>query len=96
MLGMPWTRNLSAILLPLALWLACFVNALWGSKILGWAVFSVAFVTWMTVLGAFTMSWRGSPHLEVWFFARALVMYAALSLAALYPLKGVKSDASQK
>ncbi len=88
--GIRWAYDPTAVFLPLALWVACFINAWWGSKIVGWAAFSIAFISWLTVLGAFAIGWRVDPHLRMWLFARALVMYGALCLAGLYPLKGAR------
>jgi hypothetical protein len=86
--GIPMARNAVAVFLPLALWVACFGNAWWRSRIVGWILFSVSFVSWMTVLGAFAMRWRLDPQIQVGLFARALVMYGALAMAGLYQLKG--------
>jgi len=86
--GISMARSAVAVFLPLVLWAACFCNAWWGSRIIGWLIFSASFVSWMTVLGAFAMRWRLDPQIQTGLFVRALVMYAALAMAGLYQLKG--------
>jgi len=94
--GIPLAHTALTIFLPLALWAGSFCNAWWRSRVVGWIFFSISFVCWMTVLGAFTLRWRTETHIEVGLFARALVLYGALAMAGLYQLKGKEESIAQE
>ena len=90
--GVHLVRTAVALFLPLGLGVLSLANAWLGSRLLGWLIFTAAFVMWMTVLWAFAIRWRVDPDIQVWMFARALLLYGALSLAGLYQMRGKRHD----
>ncbi len=80
-----WSRY--PVFLPTGLLALCFVNRWLRSRVLGWSVFTLAFLCLLMVLGAFVIRARVVPNTQWLLYGRALLMYGALGMAGLFQLR---------
>jgi hypothetical protein len=80
--ALEWSRY--PLFLPLGLLILCAANSRLRSKVLGWSVFSLAFVLFLVVMNAFIVQGGAVPAAPFW---RELGLYAALGFTGLFQLR---------
>jgi hypothetical protein len=83
--GIAWSHY--SVFLPTGLMLLGSINHRVRSRILGWGIFSFAFLFVMVVLGAFVLQVKTAPDAQWLIFSRALGLYACLGMVGLYQLR---------
>ena len=90
--SIPWESY--PVFLPTGLLALALLNRWVRSRVLGWGVFSLAFVFFLAVFGSLVMRMRAVPDVQWIWFCRALAMYAAFGMAGLYQLRGLRPGRS--
>lgn len=85
-----WTEK--RVFLPAGLLSLVLINVRLRSRVLGWGLFSVAFVLFMIVFGPWVLGVRVTAGPETLKFMRAMGMYISLALTGLFQLRAARPE----
>lgn len=80
------------VFLPAGLLSLAAVNVRLRSRVLGWGLFTVAFVLFMIVFGPWVLGVRVTAGTETFKFMRAMGMYICLALTGLFQLRAARPE----
>lgn len=85
-----WTEK--RVFLPAGLLSLALINIRLRSRVLGWGLFTVAFVLFMIVFGPWVLGVRVTAGPETIKFMRAMGMYISLALTGLFQLRAARPE----